>query len=368
MPIKKYIAVVPSSDEFLNNVLFQRGENNDDRNLHNFVLKQYLYDKSFEVKTIDLYDDYSILNVVIFEKIDFNYLKIFNFQYKQVLLILLSWEPEVVTPLSSYKSLIKLSKWFDYVLTWNDKLVDHDKFYKINSPQNLISINSSNSYSSFTSRKLLTQISSNIHSTHSSELYTLRKKLNVMLSKILMDEFDYYGRGWELNSSYKGSVKNKLEILKNYKFSICFENMIGEDGYITEKIFDCFKAGVVPVYLGARNVANYIPENCFIDYQNFNNIFDFIDYIKNLDYKKWKEYILNSKRYLGSNLSKQFSIEYFISKIDFVIQLEKKENPFSINDLIYLWINLTGYSIRNFASSFYSKIRSSNDFFKSLFK
>lgn len=55
-------------------------------------------------------------------------------------------------------------------------------------------------------------------------------------------EFDLYGYGWEKEGfkSYKGSVKDKLEILSHYKYCVCYENMRGEKGYITEKIFDCF--------------------------------------------------------------------------------------------------------------------------------
>ena len=40
-------------------------------------------------------------------------------------------------------------------------------------------------------------------------------------------------------------------------------------GYITEKIFDSFAAWCVPVYWGASNVTDYIPEGCFIDRRKF---------------------------------------------------------------------------------------------------
>lgn len=42
---------------------------------------------------------------------------------------------------------------------------------------------------------------------------------------------------------------NKLEYLKNYKFNICPENTIS-DGYITEKLFDAFASGCIPIYSG----------------------------------------------------------------------------------------------------------------------
>ena len=40
-------------------------------------------------------------------------------------------------------------------------------------------------------------------------------------------------------------------------------------GYMTEKIWDSFKAKTVPVYWGASNIEEYVPKNCFIDYRDF---------------------------------------------------------------------------------------------------
>ena len=39
--------------------------------------------------------------------------------------------------------------------------------------------------------------------------------------------------------------------------------------WITEKIFDCFYAGTIPVYLGAPDVARWLPPECFIDMRRF---------------------------------------------------------------------------------------------------
>ena len=79
-------------------------------------------------------------------------------------------------------------------------------------------------------------------------------------------EFDLYGRNWEKRKfkNWRGRVEDKLEILKHYKFCICYENMRDVKGYITEKIFDSFAAGCVPV-IGGDNVTKFIPEGCFID-------------------------------------------------------------------------------------------------------
>lgn len=47
------------------------------------------------------------------------------------------------------------------------------------------------------------------------------------------------------------------------------ENSIAKD-YVTEKIYDAFAAGCVPIYLGAPNIHEFIPSmDAIIDYNAF---------------------------------------------------------------------------------------------------
>jgi len=91
-------------------------------------------------------------------------------------------------------------------------------------------------------------------------------------------------------------------VLKNYKFTLCFENTKGSRGYITEKIFDCFAAATVPIYYGAPNVGDYIPKECFIDFRNFRNyesLYTFLHEMTVIDYQSYldavKEFIKTEK-------------------------------------------------------------------------
>lgn len=67
-------------------------------------------------------------------------------------------------------------------------------------------------------------------------------------------------------------MASKVETLGEYLFCYCLENQGGTKGYITEKIFDCFFSGSVPVYLGPTNITDYIPSSCFVDFSNFRSI------------------------------------------------------------------------------------------------
>lgn len=52
-----------------------------------------------------------------------------------------------------------------------------------------------------------------------------------------------------------------------YKYCIAIENSIAKD-YVTEKVYDALAAGCLPIYLGAPNIAEFVPTpDSIIDYQ-----------------------------------------------------------------------------------------------------
>lgn len=55
-----------------------------------------------------------------------------------------------------------------------------------------------------------------------------------------------------------------LGVFRQYKFIICIENSY-QNGYITEKIFNCFFSQTVPLYLGAFDVSRFICPESFVD-------------------------------------------------------------------------------------------------------
>jgi hypothetical protein len=98
-----------------------------------------------------------------------------------------------------------------------------------------------------------------------------------------------------------------------YKFSICYENSI-QNGYITEKIFDCLYSNVLPIYLGAPNINEYIEKKCFIDRNNFKSNEDLFNYIDSLNDKEYERYIENGKLFLNTSKAKFFTKDYCVSE------------------------------------------------------
>ena len=137
----------------------------------------------------------------------------------------------------------------------------------------------------------------------SGELYSHRRKISHIADLIASDFLDIYGRGWNgeqiswcslyLNRPYKcwQGIHNisKWELCEQYRFVLSFENFHGSRGYISEKIFDAFFAGTVPVYLGDENVTEYIPREAFIDARNFDDYNELLKYLIALPKKEWSD-------------------------------------------------------------------------------
>jgi len=73
-----------------------------------------------------------------------------------------------------------------------------------------------------------------------------------------------------------------VEMNKPYKFTISFENNI-IDGYITEKIINCFLAGSIPIYDGTDDIYKYFNRDSFINAKDFNSLEELADYIIKVD-------------------------------------------------------------------------------------
>ena len=73
------------------------------------------------------------------------------------------------------------------------------------------------------------------------------------------------------------------EIAKKHRMVVTFENII-QDDYITEKIGQCYKSGVIPVYWGPPEIYQWVPGNhSFIDPQKFKGPKELAEYLERVD-------------------------------------------------------------------------------------
>ena len=76
----------------------------------------------------------------------------------------------------------------------------------------------------------------------------------------------------------RGPTPSKSETVSRYRFALCFENSELK-GWITEKIFDCFHVGTIPIYRGAPDILDWVPAECFIDMRRFCDFDDLRAYL-----------------------------------------------------------------------------------------
>jgi len=314
LPLKN-IAWVPCNPEFSKNRMFDLSAARDNA-IERFVEScGLLTRKGFVCNTIDLSDHKSI-DVVIFYGIssELRWLIQAVKSNPGVRLINIPIEPPVVAPL--HDELILSSMPFDRILVWNDNLAEKgDPFVKANIGEAVIHAELIPSVS-FHAKKFLGAICSSKLILHKNGIHQERFHAFDFFSK-KPEGMDLYGVGWDKTSysfvktSYRGLCDTKKDVLQHYKFSICFENAKNYPGLITEKIFDCFAAGTVPIYYGPPNVREYIPEECFIDFCAFSNYEELYHFLVNMPVGVYQSYLDAVKTFIKTPAYYEFTSKRF---------------------------------------------------------
>jgi len=341
----KTVLLYPGYDFWLNDAFFEQNiygnQLGADVGKDPFaMLRDELYGRGYRLCTIDggdIEDAEHILFIDMPKSYDNNFYRhMYHYIYKgkvyfeQCLnlkkekdfkLILFMQEPPFVMPENFDKS---SHECFDAVITFDDGMIDNKKYFKylISEPTGV-----KNKYPrGFDQKKLLTLIDSNKNSDVPGELYSRRREAIAYFEKNHIDCFDFYGKGWECcgYKSYKGPVPGKMEVLSRYKFCICYENGM-LNGFITEKIFDCFFSECVPIYLGAPNIMEYIPEDTFIDMRRFDDYEDMYCFISSIREEKYNKYLNNIKDFLDSDKFARFSHTSFAKNMADILERLKNE-------------------------------------------
>jgi hypothetical protein len=302
------------------------------------ALKKQLIRKEVRLDTYDLGDMARADQVLLF-----NYDAGFYDQCRRAglgkqQLVLFAFEPRVVIPEQYGK---KIWDQFGKVFTHRDDLVDNQRIFKLRYPMGKPI---SDKVPGYKRRKFLTLINANKYSYVSNQLYSYRRRAIRYFENF--PDFDLYGRGWGKGSSavaprqlplkvlaghpfavardlldtkpyssFRGSVDDKYKALEEYRFSLCFENEKNSPGYITEKLFDCLIAGTVPVYLGAPNIADYVPSECFIDMRDFRDFSELRQHLLQMPEAEFMKYQSAGQKFLRSGNFKSWQPESVFKQV-----------------------------------------------------
>ncbi|WP_435167829.1 glycosyltransferase family 10 domain-containing protein [Candidatus Pelagibacter bacterium nBUS_28] len=238
---------------------------------------------------------------------------------------------------------INLLKKYDHIFSWNPELVSLGLATKIQLSHPM----GEGIIDGYKRRKLLAVLFGSNRSLRGwhpkHNLYSERVKTIKWFEHHAPKDFELYGKKWNMSGrlptrfggfihslekrlpfkycpfpSWKGEIINKQEILTRSRFSIVYENVKCLKGYISEKIFDAFVAGNVPVYWGAEDVDNYIPKECFIDRRNFINHEKLFNFLKNMPEDQYLNYQRCIKNFI-ENPSNEFTCKKFADTVSLKI-------------------------------------------------
>jgi len=124
--------------------------------------------------------------------------------------------------------------------------------------------------------------------------------------------------GWN-KRPHEGDWTGKLNFIKEYKFTISFENQ-SFDNYTTEKIYHPLLVGSIPIYWGNPKAAEYFNPSSFInchDYDDFDQVIQRIIEIDNDD-SLYRKYVTSSPLSEGSKLG-SCTEETIMERLDAII-------------------------------------------------
>lgn len=351
---KVALFIDPPSHHFLDNRLFivEDGRLNGDR-LHEpyAYLREFFSSRGIPVQTADHLppEPNGTRNIYVSMGFLNNYQELAR-RPDVVLSAFFAMECPIVEP-SMYKALRQVQHSVKRIFSWSDS-DSLERF--VGAPLRCISFRWPQSFEDVhepiwnqQNRKFLVIINANkLPRIYWQELYTERLRAIEFFSRT--NDIDLYGVGWNqppyrvgktwvpytLRSTYRtllhhyhqffpdpqleaarrvyrGSAKSKSETLGQYTFALCFENAILK-GWITEKIFDCFFAGTIPIYWGAPDITDYIPAECFIDMRQFSNYADLRTYLKLLNPSDIQRYRENARHFLQSPRFYPFTKQAFV--------------------------------------------------------
>jgi len=242
---------------------------------------------------------------------------------------LLMFEPPSVSPRNWD---LREHENFDLVFTWDPALVNDTKYSQIYLPSPVEFPKPPPV--AFSERKLLVDITSNKQNRHANSLSNFRRDTIVYFSKHHPAEFDLYGFGWNPSFrrwlfmqlqgsktylgkilSYRGAASSKAEIYSRYKFSICFENMQGQHGYVSLKILDAIRSGCVPIYLGSPDIEKYIPVEAFVDRRRFDSNAELHKYLSSMTESTYRKFNEAGVQMFESGAADKFLSPFFSNSI-----------------------------------------------------
>jgi glycosyltransferase involved in cell wall biosynthesis len=205
-----------------------------------------------------------------------------------------------------------LNEYFDKIITYWEPLLNKSKVeyfpfvsrFNVNNKYHLQIINKNRKYD-----KSIGMILANRSNNEEYKINEIQLKRLDYLRKeyaIVFDNITIHGQGWDELENHKyiniENIKNRMlddtdinQFYKRFNFALIIENC-NATNYVSEKIYDAWVAGCIPIYYGNNNKID-LSKKCYIDIKDFENIDKVKEYIEKLtkeDIDKYYENIQES--------------------------------------------------------------------------
>jgi hypothetical protein len=324
-----------------NNKMFESAsaEIGDDLNYTSLYMKQHLKKLGHEIATIDTAPLESFDAVLFLDyptrwrSPEFRRL----LKIGRIPLYLVLFESRAVRPDNWWR---RNHAPFKKIFTWDPNWVDGKKYIRMQVPFKWPEFEP---YAPSQAGKFCCLIASQKYTWAAEELYSERVRAIRWFEQHHPDEFDLYGQRWDrfffkkrlslvnplLERFYqkypwlprprnfpsaRGPVPRKRDIMRQYKFSICYENA-GYAGWLTEKMLDAMFAGSVPIYLGDPEAAKVVPADAFIDKNKFPDYNSLYRYLKEMSQTEYEGYRQAIHKFVHGKPNKPLSAEAFTDLI-----------------------------------------------------
>jgi hypothetical protein len=249
------------------------------------------------------------------------------------------YENPLIRPLNrDRQALSRYKKWF----TWDGSLLDDARANQLFYPNSL----EVKDWNPPSERNLFcVHVASNkaLAVVDERDLYSERLRIINWYEKNAPQDFFLYGQGWNRPAAvpgrwgrvcnqlqkifsriapmrppfrtWQGPVEDKIALLQRARFCIAYENCRDLPGYVTEKLFDCFRAGCVPVYWGPREIGEIVPTGCFIDGRTYKTPKALDAFLRTIDDPTYHGYQECIRAFLISVQAKPFSQDHFAQVI-----------------------------------------------------
>ena len=108
----------------------------------------------------------------------------------------------------------------------------------------------------------------------------LGKERNKLFDKL--SQYKVVDSGGSFRNNLGRRIGNKINFLKDYKFTIAFENSFAR-GYVTEKLFDPILANSIPIYGGSDWIHKDVNPKILINAADYDSIDSLVDRIIEID-------------------------------------------------------------------------------------